>query len=106
VPGDRAFVFTDDGIPGYRVRTLRDFVTALAVAPRRSVAGHMLRRDFSRWFEDVFRDGALAARVEALEGMSVGENTEDLAEAIARVIRARYETGADDLIAAPVVAPA
>jgi len=68
VADERAFIFTDRGVPtGQRARTLHEFVALLGrVAP--SVVGeHMKRGDFSRWIADVFGDVSTAASIRELE---------------------------------------
>jgi hypothetical protein len=47
--------------------------------------------------EGVYRDRSLAAHIHRLEGNVNRDAARDIAEAIAQAIRARYETGGQDL---------
>jgi hydroxymethylpyrimidine pyrophosphatase-like HAD family hydrolase len=87
-----AFVFTQNGRPGPRARTLKEFMGLLASMPDSSVRSHLERHDFSRWLGEVFRDSPLAAHVKALEARDPSEDPHDVAADIAQAIRARYET--------------
>lgn len=87
----QAFVFTGDGRPGARARTLKEFTGLVAALSADRLAGHMRRHDFSRWIEDVFRDRPLAAHLRKVEGTVDGDNARDVADAIAQAVRARYE---------------
>jgi hypothetical protein len=87
----QAFVFTDNGRPNLRARTLKEFTTHVAELPA-GLAGHLRRHDFSRWIEDVFRDRPLAARLHKVEGGVETEDPRDVANAVAQAIRARYYT--------------
>ena len=87
----QAFVFSSDGRPVSRARTLKEFVGLMAALPVTVLEGHLTRHDFSRWIGDVFRDGPLAARVRALETGMESERAADLAATIGQTIRARYE---------------
>jgi hydroxymethylpyrimidine pyrophosphatase-like HAD family hydrolase len=91
VTDDQAFVFTDNGRPGPRARSLKDFMRHLSVLPADAIAGHMRRRDFSRWLRGVFRDGPLAGRIQAIEGRVGPDEAQELAEEIVQCIRARYD---------------
>jgi hydroxymethylpyrimidine pyrophosphatase-like HAD family hydrolase len=86
-----AFVFSADGRPVARARTLKEFVGLITALPVNVVEGHLRRHDFSRWIADVFRDGPLAARVRGLETGIESEGGTELAGAIGQAIRARYE---------------
>jgi hydroxymethylpyrimidine pyrophosphatase-like HAD family hydrolase len=91
-----AFVFTGDGAkPLARAASIAQFLRALDEAPAATLAGHLRRHDFSRWLDHVFRDAPLAARVYGLEERLDGEDPADVAEAIGRLIRSRYETACD-----------
>jgi hydroxymethylpyrimidine pyrophosphatase-like HAD family hydrolase len=91
VTDTQAFVFSSDGRPVSRARTLKEFVGLMAALPVTILEGHLQRHDFSRWIGDVFRDGPLAARVRGLETAIESEPAADLAATIAQTIRARYE---------------
>jgi hydroxymethylpyrimidine pyrophosphatase-like HAD family hydrolase len=88
----QAFVFTGNGRPGTRARTLKEFTRLLAALPADRLAAHLGRHDFSRWIEDVFRDRPLAAHLRTVEARIESEDTRDVADAISQAIRARYET--------------
>jgi hydroxymethylpyrimidine pyrophosphatase-like HAD family hydrolase len=96
----QAFVFTDNGRPGPRARTLKDFIGLLAALQPERLHAHLVRHDFSRWLADVFRDHPLAAHVRELEARIETEDTRDIAADIAQSVRARYETATDRVIAA------
>jgi len=97
VADPQAFVFSSDGRPVSRARTLKEFVGLMAALPAKVLEGHLLRHDFSRWIGDVFRDGPLAARVRGLETGIESERAADLAAAIGQTIRARYERIASNI---------
>lgn len=59
VSGAQAFVFSVEGRPVARSRTLKEFVGLMAALPAGVVEGHLRRHDFSRWVADVFRDGSI-----------------------------------------------
>lgn len=88
----QAFVFTGDGKAGARARTLKDLTGLLAALPCERIAGHLRRHDFSRWVEDVFRDGPLAAHLHQVEARVESDDVREVADAIGQAIRARYET--------------
>jgi len=100
VAESQAFVFTTDGRPAARARTLREFVGLLITMPAERLSEHLGRHDFSRWLEEVFRDRSLAAHIHRLEGNVPRDATRDIADAIAQAIRARYETGGQELASA------
>jgi hydroxymethylpyrimidine pyrophosphatase-like HAD family hydrolase len=91
----QAFVFHVRGRPGPRARTLKAFIGLLATLPADEIAAHLARHDFSRWIEDVFRDGRLAAHVRDVEDRTDGEEARASLDAIAQAVRARYETTAE-----------
>jgi hydroxymethylpyrimidine pyrophosphatase-like HAD family hydrolase len=91
----QAFVFTGDGHPRARARTLKEFVGLLTQLPADQVVGHLTRHDFSRWIEGVFRDRPLAAHVRRVEAGVAVDDPRDVARAIAQAVRARYEATAD-----------
>jgi hypothetical protein len=87
----QGFLFTHDGRPGPRARSLKEFVDLLAELPDGNLAPHLQRHDFSRWIGHVFRVLSLAARVRALEGRLALERPRDLVNDISQAVRARYE---------------
>ena len=91
VPENHAFVFSATGRPMARARTLKEFVGLIAALPADVLEPHLRRHDVSRWIADVFRDGALAARVRGLESGIDAEGAAELAATIGQTIRARYE---------------
>ncbi len=96
VPDAQAFVFTGDGRPGARARTLKAFTGLLAALPADRLAGHLRRHDFSRWVEEVFRDRPLAAHLHTVEARVESDDVRDVADAVGQAIRARYETTAEN----------
>ena len=68
----------------------------VSLAARHRIEGHLRRHDFSRWLGDVFRDGPLCTRLQAIEQRADTEDARDIAADIAQAIRARYETAADE----------
>ncbi len=90
-----AFVFVDNGRPEARARTLKELIGLLATLPLPGLTQHLRRHDFSRWFDDVFRDHPLAAHVRTIESRAATEETRDLTDEIAQAIRARYETAVE-----------
>jgi hydroxymethylpyrimidine pyrophosphatase-like HAD family hydrolase len=95
VTESQAFVFTGDGEPRARARTLKDFIGLLAALPADRLIGHLRRHDFSRWIHDVFRDHPLAAHMRAIEARLGSDDVRDITEDLAQLIRARYETRAE-----------
>ena len=87
----QAFVFTHDGRPGPRARSLKEFVDQLAQLADTDLAPYLLRHDFSRWLEHVFRDCPLATHVKAIESRAATDRARDLVNNIAQAVRARYE---------------
>lgn len=85
-----AFVF-DARTPHLHARSLREFVRGLTDLPPAALVGHLDRHDFSRWLNDVFRDGPLAAHLAVLESRAGVDGVRVVADAIAQAIRARYE---------------
>lgn len=86
-----AFVFTGDGAPGPRARSLKDFVDLLGRLPDADLVPHLRRHDFSRWLEHVFRDCPLAVHVKAIENRAAIDRARDLVNEISQAVRARYE---------------
>ena len=97
VSSSRAFVFTANGQPAHRVRTLRQFVSELESTPPPLLAGYVLRGDFSRWIGDVFGDRALADELRALEQRYRTGLREETVPAMANAVRGRYDLGEDEL---------
>jgi hydroxymethylpyrimidine pyrophosphatase-like HAD family hydrolase len=92
----RAFVFTANGQPGHRIRTLREFVSQLENTPPPLLEGYIARGDFSRWIGEVFGDHALAAELRALEERyRLGSREEALPE-MAGAVRGRYDLAEDE----------
>ena len=87
----QAFVFTHDGRPGPRARSLKEFVDQLARMADTDLAPYLLRHDFSRWLEHVFRDCPLATHVKAIENRATTDRARDLVNDISQAVRARYE---------------
>jgi hydroxymethylpyrimidine pyrophosphatase-like HAD family hydrolase len=96
VPDAQAFVFTSDGRPGARARTLKELTGLLAALPADRLAGHLRRHDFSRWVEELFRDRPLAAHLHTVEARVESDDVRDVADAVWQAIRARYETTAEN----------
>lgn len=92
VSNAQVFVFTENGRPGARARTLKELTGLLATFPADHVAGHLRRHDFSRWIDDVFRDHLFAAHLRKVEGRVESDDVREVAEAIGQAIRARYDT--------------
>src|SRR5262249_26792964 len=91
VPAKDAFVFTRNGVrTGPAPRTLVELSLALGSCPPDVVEEHRRRHDFSRWIANVFRDGALGARVFALEQEHENGAPSRFATELERAIVARY----------------
>ncbi len=92
VPEARAFVFwRDSSMTGQRARTLREFVDVVSHAPLAHLDGHLRRRDFSRWIENVFGDYRLGNQVRDLEEQYRTGNVSEVVANLVREIRSRYE---------------
>lgn len=103
VPPGRAFLFTYDGAStGLRAESLRAFTRLLASAPGQVVAGHLQKKDFSRWIAEVFGDRLLAGKVEDLERQFQLGRSPDVIESLVRLIHERYDVadGEDGVCAA------
>ena len=88
-PEGRAFVFAGDGGGGgRRAESLGELVEALSKGP--DLAGHLRRRDLSRWVRDVFDDRVLANRLQSLEERWEEGRLERPHLAIIAAIRVRY----------------
>ena len=87
-----AFVFTCNGKSfGNSARTLKEFVTKLALLPADSIEGHAQRSDFSRWIANVFGDQPLAAEIRKVERQYRRGTITNLVESLVAPIRERYE---------------
>lgn len=94
---EQAFVFADNGKPiGVSARTLSEFVSSLKTQPLSVLDGHARRGDFSQWIGDVFHDHPLASDVRKVEQRYRLGHTRDLYNAIAELIRERYELFPDN----------
>jgi hydroxymethylpyrimidine pyrophosphatase-like HAD family hydrolase len=101
VSSHRAFVFSANGQPERRIRTLRQFVSELEHTPPSLLTGYVMRGDFSRWIGEVFGDHALAAELKAIEERHrSGSHAETLME-MAGAVRSRYDLVEDELEAKP-----
>ena len=87
----QAFIFTHDGQPVARARSIQEFLALLATIPAGDLAGHFRRHDVSRWFENVFRDCPLATFVRTIEHRIGSEPVRDVAADVSQAVRARYE---------------
>ncbi len=87
----RPFVFKgeDDRVIA-RSHSLRDLCFALAWVNPGSVHGHLLRRDFSNWVRDVFRDDVLTASIEEAEAKYLPGHAAAVIDQIVLAINARY----------------
>jgi len=90
VKESQAFVFSVHGRPGPRAQSLKSFIELLTTLPTEEIDAHLPRHDFSRWIDDVFRDGTLAASLRGIESQT--DDARASVQAIAKAIRARYET--------------
>ena len=92
LPDDKAFVFVSRGTPtGRRARTLKEFTGVLAVAQKELLDEHLIKRDFSRWVADVFRDNALAEEIRELESQYALGLVPDINDALIHLIQDRYK---------------
>jgi len=87
----KGFVFTRDGQPGPKARSLKDFVDLLAQLPDAELAPYLQRHDFSKWLGQVFRDCPLATHVRAIESRLGIDRPRDLLNDISQAVRARYQ---------------
>ena len=97
VSSHRAFVFSANGQPGHRVRTLRQFVSELEHTPPTLLAGYIMRGDFSRWIGDVFGDRALAGELRALEERYRAGSRAQTVPEMAAAVRGRYDLAEDEV---------
>jgi hypothetical protein len=88
-------VFTANGQPERRIRTLRQFVCELEHVPAPQLADYIARGDFSRWIDDVFGDHALAAELRTLEGRARRATRDDTPSEMASAVRGRYDLSED-----------
>ena len=96
VSAHRAFVMNENGQPEHRIRTLRQFVSALETRSARSLEGYIIRGDFSRWVGDVFGDQALAAEIRTLERRHRAASSVETLPKMANAVRGRYDLADDD----------
>jgi hypothetical protein len=89
---EQAFVFRSGGRIAARAHSLKEFMAMLALLPADQILGHLMRHDFSRWLDGVFRDHGLAERIRVLEAAAENQNPRELADKVAQAIRARYDT--------------
>jgi hypothetical protein len=87
----QGFLFSRDGKPGPRARSLKEFVDLLAELPDAELVPYLKRHDFSRWFGQVFRDCPLATHIRRIESRIGLERPRDLINDISQSVRARYE---------------
>jgi hydroxymethylpyrimidine pyrophosphatase-like HAD family hydrolase len=98
VTEDRAFLFGANGrSPGRRAQSLREFVAALETLPSRTVEPYLRRGDFSRWIQEVFGDGALAAELRALEAKYRATADTDIVPELVAAVRGRYDLAEEPL---------
>jgi hydroxymethylpyrimidine pyrophosphatase-like HAD family hydrolase len=97
VSAHRAFVFTGNGQPGHRIRTLRQFVSQLEHTRPALLAEYIRRGDFSRWISEVFGDRALAGELKALEERYGSGSREATLSEMASAVRGRYDLAEDEL---------
>ncbi|MEO8681579.1 MAG: HAD hydrolase family protein [Vicinamibacterales bacterium] len=84
-----AFRFGEPGHNGARARSLKEFIGILTTTSPERLRPFLVRHDFSRWLEEVFRDRLLAQRIWNIEE---DRPAPEAAAAIAQEIRARYDT--------------
>src|SRR5581483_7124073 len=84
---EQAFVFTGNGTPAARARTLKEFTGLLGALPADRLAGHLHRHDFSNWIDGVFRDRRLAHHLRNVEQRVETDDPREVAEAVAQAIR-------------------
>ena len=83
-------MFTRGSAPtGETVRTLREFVEAVAHLPADVLDGHLRRGDFSRWILEVFADRELAHEIARVESAHAADRITDPAARIARRVAGR-----------------
>ncbi len=97
VSSHRAFLFNANGQPAHRIRTLRQFVSALENTPPSLLAPYIVRGDFSRWIGDVFGDHALAGELRALEEQGRAGSRAETVPEMASAVRGRYDLADDEL---------
>jgi hypothetical protein len=80
-------VFTENGKSiGTPAQTLKEFISSLTNSAPSVVEGHIHRRDFSRWIEDVVDDRFLASEIRKLEQRYRQGHEQDLCDSLARLI--------------------
>ncbi len=102
---EQGFVFTADGKPiGRPARTLAEFVSSLKTLPLAVLEDHARRGDFSQWIGKVFHDHGLASEIRKVEHRYRLGHTRDLYNALAELIRERYEVPGEIQPTAPSAA--
>jgi hydroxymethylpyrimidine pyrophosphatase-like HAD family hydrolase len=91
----RAFVFSHDGVPGPRARTLREFTDILGAQPLSHLDGHLRRKDFSRWIFGVFGDYRLGKTIRGIEETYAMGKVSEVIDNLVREIRSRYDVRLD-----------
>jgi hypothetical protein len=87
----RAFVFSPNGGPRHRARTLREFVDSLESAADGTLEPYVRRGDFSRWIADVYGDHALAGELRDHEQRYRAGLDRDAVPEMVGAIRGRYD---------------
>jgi hydroxymethylpyrimidine pyrophosphatase-like HAD family hydrolase len=97
VAAERAFVFTDNGIPvGESAATLRELAASASRVSPQIVDSHLGRHDFSRWIASQFGDHELADAVRNLESKHNTDPTlKAFSDSLSAEIMRRYECDLD-----------
>lgn len=92
VEARRAFVFSapDGTATGIRAASLGEFTRLVEQVPDSVLAGHLARRDVSRWVRGVFFDPALAGRLQEIERAATARPASESRALLNRAICDRY----------------